>query len=177
MKHRDELGILFTERGYKVAAEIGVQSGVFADIILANWDGTLHMVDCWQHIEQGYKDIANVSDGLHQIHKGRAEAVAAKHNGRGKIIVGLSPEASSLFQDGSLDAVYLDGNHCYEAVMADLAAWSKKIKVGGLICGHDYADGSFPQGEFGVKSAVAEYFGKEPDFITTVDWPSWGVYL
>jgi cephalosporin hydroxylase len=40
--------------------------------------------------------------------------------------------------DRSLDFVYIDGNHGYEAVLDDLAAWSPKVRTGGFISGHDY---------------------------------------
>jgi hypothetical protein len=41
--------------------------------------------------------------------------------------------------DGSLDAVYIDGDHSHEAVKADLEAARHAVKEGGWIFGHDYA--------------------------------------
>jgi len=41
-------------------------------------------------------------------------------------------------QDGSLDMVYIDGDHSLEAVKADLEAARFAVKEGGWICGHDY---------------------------------------
>lgn len=48
-----------------------------------------------------------------------------------------SMEAVTYVQDG-LDLVYIDADHGYEAVKDDILAWSKKIRRGGILCGHDY---------------------------------------
>lgn len=48
-----------------------------------------------------------------------------------------SPEAAQVFADGSLDWVYLDGDHTYEGITADLNAWWPKVKPGGLLTGDD----------------------------------------
>jgi hypothetical protein len=61
--------------------------------------------------------------------------------------------------DSSLDFVYIDARHDRASVLEDLAAWYPKVRAGGIIAGHDYVDGTFPSGVFGVKSAVDEFFG------------------
>jgi hypothetical protein len=40
--------------------------------------------------------------------------------------------------DDSLDAVFIDGDHSYEAVIKDLNFWWKKLKKGGWMLGDDY---------------------------------------
>lgn len=47
-------------------------------------------------------------------------------------------EAVKDFTDNSLDFVYIDGNHQLQYVIEDITQWSKKLKVGGIISGHDY---------------------------------------
>lgn len=44
--------------------------------------------------------------------------------------------ASKLFADCSLDVVFIDGDHF--KIEEDLNAWYSKVKVGGLLCGHDW---------------------------------------
>jgi predicted O-methyltransferase YrrM len=44
------------------------------------------------------------------------------------------------FEDESLDFVFIDGNHAYEWVVQDIALWSKKVRKGGIIYGHDFDD-------------------------------------
>jgi len=48
-----------------------------------------------------------------------------------------SEEASSHFPDEFFDYVYIDGDHSYENVLKDLHYWYPKVKVGGMIAGHD----------------------------------------
>lgn len=42
------------------------------------------------------------------------------------------------YPDRSLDFVFIDGDHSYDGVMRDLVAWIPKVKVGGILAGHDY---------------------------------------
>lgn len=49
-----------------------------------------------------------------------------------------SEEAAPRVADGSLDFVYIDGNHFYPAVKQDIDLWWPKVKSGGVIGGHDY---------------------------------------
>ena len=50
-----------------------------------------------------------------------------------------------------VDMVFIDGDHSYEAVLADICAWSKHIRKGGILCGHDWIFG-------GVQKAVIETY-------------------
>lgn len=47
-------------------------------------------------------------------------------------------EAVGDFKDESLDFVYIDGFHEFDAVMSDLIFWVPKVRPGGIIAGHDY---------------------------------------
>ena len=62
-----------------------------------------------------------------------------------------SPEAAALVPD--IDMVFLDGDHEYQAVVADIDAWLPKTRR--LLCGHDYNVAEFP----GVAEAVDEILG------------------
>jgi len=64
-----------------------------------------------------------------------------------------STEAAKLYEDNSLDFVFIDAAHDYENVKADITSWYPKIKIGGVIAGHDYYE-SWPE----VKMAVNEFF-------------------
>ncbi len=48
-----------------------------------------------------------------------------------------SISASKYITDGSIDFVFIDAGHRYDEFSADLTAWYPKVKVGGIICGHD----------------------------------------
>jgi predicted O-methyltransferase YrrM len=49
-----------------------------------------------------------------------------------------SLEAAELFEDASLDFVFIDAAHDFENVRADIQAWRPKVKPGGVLAGHDY---------------------------------------
>ena len=63
-----------------------------------------------------------------------------------------SVSAAKMYPDRSLDFVFIDAGHDYGSVMADLVAWTPKVKVGGVIAGHDY------EWHEGVMRAVDEFF-------------------
>lgn len=64
-------------------------------------------------------------------------------------VIANSSEAAGLFNDNSIDFVFVDASHEYHGVKADLIAWSSKLKENGVLAGHDI-------GWEGVKRAVAE---------------------
>ena len=74
-----------------------------------------------------------------------------------------SKKASEKIEDNSLDFIYVDGNHEYESVKKDISYWWDKIKVGGVMGGHDIEtrkphDGAFKAvAEFSVKNNLDVY--------------------
>jgi predicted O-methyltransferase YrrM len=51
-----------------------------------------------------------------------------------------SVDAAAMFDDGSLDAVFVDGSHIYPNVLADIDAYLPKIRKNGILFGHDLLD-------------------------------------
>lgn len=49
-----------------------------------------------------------------------------------------SKEAAKKFKRNSLDVVFIDLDHSYEAVKEDIQLWLPKVKKGGYIAGDDY---------------------------------------
>jgi len=56
-----------------------------------------------------------------------------------KIVHGTGAEASTWVNDSSLHFAFIDAVHDFKHVMLHLKAWWPKIKVGGVLAGHDYA--------------------------------------
>jgi SAM-dependent methyltransferase len=76
-----------------------------------------------------------------------------------------SLDAVNLYEDKSLDFVFIDASHEYEDVKKDILAWLPKVKVGGILAGHDYS-----QMWDGVVKAVDEIFGTDNLEISEVCW-------
>lgn len=71
-----------------------------------------------------------------------------------------SLEGSKLYQDNSLDFVFIDADHSYESVKNDIESWLPKVKKGGYISGDDYNWST-------VRQAVDEKFGGKLQIIFT----------
>lgn len=154
--------------------EIGVwrgQSVCYAavEIINKNKNITIDAIDTWEGSPQ--EDLHLVDpfeeNTLYDIFLKNIEPV--KH-----IITPVrmdSVQASSRYEDRSLDFVFIDGSHLYEAVKADIQAWLPKVKLGGFIGGHDYNNSNEPLN--GVQKAVDEVFDKD----VTIFNPGWGSWL
>ena len=57
---------------------------------------------------------------------------------RVKMLREESVNAASKFEDESVDFIFVDGDHSYDATLADCEAYYPKLKKGGIFCGHDY---------------------------------------
>merc|ERR1719174_1988363 len=125
------------------AAEIGVHTGEFAQKNLRHWKGLYYMIDTWRHRADDGNDKNWENQTKHDAHKREAILSTRFAGGRARPIKGYSMAVSKRFADNSLDWVYIDAGHTYEAVMADLNAWYPKVRLGGLISGDDYADANY----------------------------------
>lgn len=132
-----DLPALFKEMGFKVGAEIGVSKGLYSKWLLSGVPGLkLYLIDPWiaydEYVEHHNKaDQPILEDCLETAHK--------RLKGKNvEFIRKTSMEAVKDFEDESLDFVFIDGNHTFEYVIEDIAKWSKKVKVGGIVSGHDY---------------------------------------
>jgi hypothetical protein len=163
MKDRAAIPALLNDLGLVgESVEVGVRKGEYSKHILENWKGQKHhMVDPWEHQDEKiYKDISNRDDKWqNELYTNLAEHMASKHPGRHQLHRGYSVQvADADFQDDSLDFVYLDARHDYAGLKEDIEAWWPKLKLGGMLAGHDFVpDGNIHAGEFGVQRAVFEF--------------------
>lgn len=146
-----------------VGAEIGVHLGDFsADLLRALRPETLHLIDPWRYEPgEAYAKAqfgARATGGQQEL-DARHDRVAARFSPEvetGRVVIHRqdSADALSAFPDGHLDWAYIDGNHLYEFVRADLDLCLRKVRSGGVIAGDDYRRGRWWKG--GVKRAVDE---------------------
>ncbi len=121
-------------------AEIGVQVGSFAyHVLLACSPAALYLIDPWQYGLQADMETdltpANQAGREAQYREVRALFAPYPHV---EVIRAKSQEAVARFADHSLDYVYIDGEHSYDAVLRDLTDYFPKVKIGGVLIGDDY---------------------------------------
>jgi hypothetical protein len=143
--------------------EIGSWKGMssaFMCVEIANSNKNINFfcIDTWQ----GSKEHS-IEDDLYNIFISNMKSVKNYFSAYKM----TSVEASKLFEDKSIDFAFIDASHEYEDVLEDIKSWYPKIKVGGIIAGHDYSD-VWP----GVKKAVNESFNNP--FINA---NCWAVYV
>ena len=135
-KTRRDLAKSFFDRGFTHGAEIGVEQGEYSEILLEeNPKLYLNLVDAWKTYP-GYNDFTRQSklDRFYESTKNRLH----KYSNRVMYYHMFSIDASKNFSDESLDFVYIDANHDFYHFTQDLYLWSKKVRPGGIIAGHDF---------------------------------------
>jgi len=172
MRHRGGLAMLFRMLGFKIGVEVGVAAGKFSNIICEAMPGVkLFCVDVWEPYAE-YADYQEIS--IFETLYNDAKAKLAQYDCT--LIKKFSMDAVKDFEDESLDFVYIDSNHRYSFVRDDIREWTKKVKKGGIVSGHDY--GTMEEMGVGVKQAVDEYV-KEHNYQVNVTGerlkfrPSW----
>ena len=143
---RSDLIKIFKMAGFKHGAEIGVNRGkhsyAMCQIIP---DLNLICVDPWQAYAK--RSNAAKQEACYQETKKKL----APYNV--KFIKDFSLNAAVIIPDRSLDFVYIDANHTFDGCISDLIAWAPKVKIGGIISGHDYMH----HHTFGIIEAVNAY--------------------
>jgi len=139
---RNEIGPWLTERGLTGdGVEVGVFEGSYSEVLLRTSQlKTLYLVDIWEQVptDEYHKPGKPCGRTGEQILNSIMRNFDKLYPGRYRPIRKPSVEASTVFVYGSLDFVYIDADHSYQAVMDDIAAWLPKVKPGGVIAGHDY---------------------------------------
>lgn len=139
--NRETLARLFYLLEYTRGVEIGVERAMYSDVLCRENPGVhLGCVDAWTAYK-GYRDHVNQAK-LDRFYAESQERLRKYPNVT--FYRKFSLDAVHYFKDGSLDFVYIDGNHNIQNVIADLAAWSQKVRAGGIIAGHDFAPHQWP---------------------------------
>ena len=145
---RYDLASWFGQLGFKVGAEVGVQKGKFARVICMKNPGVkLYAIDPWRP----YADIPCDQEEMDAFETQTRERLEPYKT---VIMKMTSLEAADMIEDGSLDFVYLDGQHDFINVTQDLHAWSPKVRSGGIIAGHDFLKPRRPTGNLHVAYVV-----------------------
>lgn len=134
---RDDLACLFAELDFEIGVEVGVERGLYSEVLCReNPQATVYGVDPWRSY-RNYRDHVSQGklDGFLESTRRRMKPYPDY-----KILRELSLDAAKYFNDGQLDFVYIDGNHTLPFVINDMIEWSRKVRVGGIVSGHDYRE-------------------------------------
>ena len=163
-----------------LGVEVGVLRGDFSFHILNSCSNIkLFSIDCWKNqTNETYTDINNATPA--EFEKMYLDVLnrSSLFLDRSVIVRKYSNEAAEMFKDNSLDFIYLDANHKYEEVKADIEMWFPKLKSNGIISGHDFIEDGIRSvvgvpTDFGVQKAVKEFFKDKLIFYTTEAWANW----
>lgn len=158
---RDDLAKLFVELDFKLGAEIGVDKGDYAEVLCkANPQAIIYGIDPYSiiayepNIKPHDAGIYDTQEGFEDnYHKARTKLDKYPNH---VLIRGYSLDVLKQVEDNSLDFVYIDGNHDFPNFINDLHQWSKKVRIGGIVAGHDYAYYSYRKFNH-VKRALEAY--------------------
>jgi hypothetical protein len=146
-----DLPQLFKELSFKKGAEIGVWDGKFSEILCQELPKTkIYSIDPWEFYPL-YKNFRKpwMFEPTYQKTK---EKLSQYPNS--EIIRKKSLDAVKDFADDSLDFVFIDADHRFQFITNDIAEWSKKVRSGGIISGHDFAEGHASKDFVHVKAVV-----------------------
>lgn len=151
---RKEFIQMLKERGAKFGIEVGTDRGQYAQQLLAGIPTLrLYCVDPWVAYTEG--NNVHSQEEVDQIFAEAQERLAGYDRERCEIFRGTSMDALRYMPDNFLDFAFIDGNHSYKNVLEDITEWTKKVKPGGIVCGHDYKVD--PVNNYGVIEAVQKY--------------------
>ena len=139
--HRAQLVKLVKQHGWTSGVELGVNKGLLFQMLLEQCPNL---------------QLTGVDTCPVPHRKAKCEAIAAQYGNRAWLLVMTTDEAAVRIDDGSVDFVFIDADHSFEAVQSDIAHWAPKVRPGGWLLGHDY-NAKWP----GVISAVDGVFGRQ----------------
>lgn len=148
IKNRIELAQEFADFGFTKGAEIGVADGRYAEILNNTIPG-LHYwgIDPWARYDHAWRS----DEYQDKARRTAIERLAPYENATlikatsldafvGKIDVSQFKEPGSVpyIVPDDLDFVFIDGAHDFDNVILDIVLWSRKVRKGGIVSGHDY---------------------------------------
>lgn len=154
----------------EIGSWMGLSAVVMADALKRRGAKTARIVcvDTWRGSPEHKGSALLANDGLYRqfVHNvtaaGAAEIITS--------VRGASVDVAAQWPDQSADLIWIDGDHSYEAVTADIAAWWRVVKPTGRILGHDAAP------ESGVQRAL-ESFARRRSLAFTVTLPPNAYYI
>lgn len=150
-----DLIVKYVKPNYKIV-ELGSFAGVSSELFALHCD-KLYCVDPWQPYWE-INEISKILDAerkFDEMSKNYSSITKQKMN---------SKEAATLFENSSIDMIYIDSDHSSENLENEIKTWFLKIKNDGYVSGHDF---NLPT----VFNVITKYF--DPTFIEIFNDTSW----
>jgi predicted O-methyltransferase YrrM len=176
----DVLASFMVEQGYKTFVEVGAKEGRttghilknvpdsrviaidpwMADPAPANGDKTREDYKAWDFAKIEAEFWSNVGDdhararcAMLRMTSEKAASIIETDATTTWVYKPIGEDAATAECFGPIDLVFIDALHDYESVKQDIALWWPKVRIGGMLCGHDF-NHKWP----GCERAVAESF-------------------
>ena len=145
--------------------EIGVWKGrsafVFAGmsrVLYGQYPPTLFLIDTFAGSvdQEDYSNAglyAEAANGSAKLLEKLVESLEPFTDHR-HILVGSSRKYANYFYPGTLDVVFIDGDHYEPSISADIREYWPAVRPGGVMCGHDFYESD-------VGPAVIRAFGSQ----------------
>lgn len=136
--------------------ECGVAQGLFAQEMYNNWGlQKLILMDLWEEMPF----ISGCASFPQKWHDDNYKQVVDYFGDKEDVIIlkGFSHKEAKYILDESIGLIYIDANHLYDGVKADIKTFWPKLVPGGIMAFHDYND----NGGYGVQRAVTEHMKGE----------------
>lgn len=145
----------------RIAVELGTYSGssfaAFCQAVEASGcGGRCYGIDLWEgdiHMGRFDETLFNEINGY----------VTAKHPRTATLVRKDFNEAVSLFQDGTIDLLHIDGTHTYEAVSNDFNTWLPKMSARSVVLFHDINVTVENVGQAALRFGVRKFFDSVKD--------------
>jgi len=149
-----------------VCAEVGVRSGENAVAMLGGLPiKKITLVDNYESYFDGNRTIFADEQSIYYE---QMLAAVSPYAEQVEVIKEKSEFACLKFASGSLDFVYIDGNHSFGYVKKDLLAWWPLLKSNGILGGHDFW---FPA----VRMALREFMSDPDNHIMVFNDSDWAI--
>lgn len=139
MGHDEMIWLAETGKTRGTIIEVGSHCGKSTRVFADNTDGVIYAVDKWKDERVFQQFYANLFD---HIETGKVRPIRAE-----------SKLASDVLRKTNIraDLLFIDADHEYPSIKADIMNWRPLLAESGLLCGHDYSS-DWP----GVVQAVNE---------------------
>lgn len=161
--HSELLTQIVMAQRWRRGAELGLEKGITFEMLLER---------CGEQFSLIGVDVFSPQPGVigaevylhpryrHEENRIKCREITDRYRRRSRLLEMTTHEAADVVKDDSIDFVFIDANHSYEAVLQDLQDWQPKIRKKGWIMGHDW-----PMG--GVQKAVKEFYPGIPVLFPT----------